>query len=226
MKKRKASSNPATDRSVLVARAAVLAAAFTISLSQPTVAGPVKAPAVPANIQVPSDNKAFLVGHAVGTQNYSCLPAGVDAEGRPRFAWILFTPQATLFSDELKEVTTHFFSPNPFEPSPGPFADGPVRATWQHSKDTSTVWGKVVPGDSSTDSAFVAQGAIAWLRVTIVGAEDGPAGGDTLTATTYIQRLNTHGGVAPATGCTSPADVGNQAFVPYSADYYFYRKHH
>ena len=123
-----------------------------------------------------------------------------------------------------KEIITHYFSPNPFEASPNPFADGPVRATWQDSKDTSTVWGKVVPGDSSTDAAFVAPGAIAWLKVTVVGAEDGPTGGHALTPTTYIQRLNTSGGVAPATGCASSADVGNQAFIPYTADYFFYKK--
>jgi len=102
--------------------------------------------------------------------------------------------------------------------------DGPVRATWQDSKDTSTVWGKVVPGDSSIDAAFVEPGAIAWLKVTVVGAEEGPTGGHALTRTTYIQRLNTSGGVAPSTGCASSSDVDNQAFIPYTADYYFYEK--
>ena len=77
-------------------------------------------------------------------------------------------------------------------------------------------------GDSSTDSAFVKKGAVAWLKVTVTGTEDGPTGGDTLTATTFIQRLNTSGGVAPSTGCASPSNVGNQAFVPYTADYFFY----
>ena len=57
---------------------------------------------------------------------------------------------------------------------------------------------------------------------TVVGAQDGPTGGDTLTKTTFIQRLNTSGGVAPSTGCASSADVGKQAFVPYTADYFFY----
>ena len=56
----------------------------------------------------------------------------------------------------------------------------------------------------------------------MVGAQDGPTGGDTLTATKFIQRLNTSGGIAPSTGCTSSANVGNQAFVPYTADYFFY----
>ncbi|MEZ4735434.1 MAG: DUF3455 domain-containing protein [Caldilineaceae bacterium] len=98
--------------------------------------------AVPANIQAPAGNKLFFVGHAVGTQNYICLPADGDVK------FTLFTPQATLFKEQ-KQIITHYFSPNPFE-------GGAVRATWQHSKDTSTVWGKVADGNSSADPAYVA----------------------------------------------------------------------
>src|SRR6266403_1197476 len=47
-------------------------------------------------------------------------------------------------------------------------------------------------------------------------------GGNTLTKTTFIQRVNTSKGVAPSTGCASFSDVGNQAFAPYTADYIFY----
>ena len=209
-------------RPSIVAAAAVLAA-ISVSLSAAN-AEPLRPPAVPANIEILAGNEAFLVGHALGTQNYSCLPAGVDAAGNPRYAWTLFTPQATLFAQNLREITTHYFSPNPYEPSPTPFTDGPVRATWQDSKDSSTVWGKVVPGDASSDSAYVAADAIPWLRITVAGTEDGPNGGGTLTPTTYIHRVNTTGGLAPSTGCASLADVGKQAFVPYTADYYFYRK--
>lgn len=51
----------------------------------------------------------------------------------------------------------------------------------------------------------------------------GPTGGDVLANTTFVQRVNTSGGVAPSTGCASSADVGRKAFVPYTADYFFYR---
>jgi hypothetical protein len=198
--------------------------AFMVSLSQPARADQVKPPPVPTNIQVPAGNKAFLEGHGVGTQNYICLPSGAG------FAFVLFTPEATLFNDDDEQVTTHFFSPNPFESNTNPavVTAGMIRATWQHSRDTSTVWAKVnVNPDgsngSSSDPAFVAPGAVAWLLLAVVGAQDGPTGGDTLTATTFIQRLNTSGGVAPSTGCASSTDVGNQAFVPYTADYFFYK---
>ncbi len=33
---------------------------------------------------------------------------------------------------------------------------------------------------------------------------------------------HTNGGSAPATGCSASTDVGKQALVPYTADYYFY----
>lgn len=59
--------------------------------------------------------------------------------------------------------------------------------------------------------------------MTIVGAQDEPRHGDKLAQTTYIQRVNTAAGVAPATGCGAAADVGNTAFVPYTTDYYFFR---
>lgn len=165
-------------------------------------------PPVPANIQAPPQTKAFLVGHAVGTQNYVCLPSGSGV------AWTLFTPQATLFNDHGRQVTTHFFSPNPFE-------GGVVRAAWQHSKDTGVVWGRVA--QSSSDPNFVTPGAIPWLLIEVVGAQAGPTGGDKLTRTTFIQRLNTVGGAAPSTGCSLSTEVGAKAFVPYTADYFFYK---
>lgn len=190
--------------------ATALALVALIALLQPARAANETPPAVPTNIQVPAGNKLFLVGQAVGTQNYICLPA----DGGVKFT--LFTPQATLFKGD-KQLTTHFFSPNPAE-------GGAIRATWQHSQDTSTVWGRVMDGHSSSDPAYVAPGAIPWLLVTVVGAQGGDKGGDKLEETTFIQRVHTAGGVAPATGCASPADIGNRAFVPYTTDYYFYKK--
>ena len=47
-----------------------------------------------------------------------------------------------------------------------------------------------------------------------IGTEDGPAGGTLLRKTTFIQRLNTKGGLAPSDGCFTANDVGKQALVP------------
>jgi hypothetical protein len=142
---------------------------------------------VPTSIAVPAGEVAFLQGHAIGTEDYDCLPAGLG------FAWSLFTPEATLFnvpSGDLaapgadKQVITHYFSGNPMETNSDPrvLAAGPIRATWQH-KDSSTVWGRVFSQTTDADSDFVAPGAIAWLRVEVKGHQDGPTGGHTLSAT-------------------------------------------
>jgi hypothetical protein len=173
-------------------------------------AGEISPPAVPESIQVPESNVAFLRGHAVGTQNYVCLPSPTIG----KVAWTLFTPQATLFDDEGEPIATHFFSPNPIE-------SGMVRAAWEHSGDTSIVWARATA--SSSDPSFVASGAIPWLRLAITGARAGATGGDTLSGSTFIHRVNTTGGVAPSTRCRLPKDIGNRAYVPYTADYVFYR---
>jgi hypothetical protein len=194
---------PQTPRRLrLIACAAALAVAFTVLLSQLAHAGHVTPPPVPANIQVPTGYKAFLEGHAVGTQNYICLPSG----------WTFFGPQATLFNDHDKQIITHFLSAIPEE-------EDTLRPTWQHSRDTSTIWAMPVPDGSSSDPKFVAPGAIPWLLLQVVSAEPGPTGGHRLTNTVYIQRLNTSGGVAPVSTCT----VGQRAFEPYEADYFFYK---
>jgi hypothetical protein len=207
----------------LFASSTALAVALTVSLPQPAHAARVTPPPVPTDIQVEDGHIPFLEGHGVGTQNYICLPCpnpttpAASCPDDSGFAWLLFTPQANLFTDNDKQVTTHFFSPNPDE-------NGTIRATWQHSRDTSTVWGG--RAIASSDPDFVAPGAIPWLKLPVAGVQEGPTGGRTLTVTTFIQRLNTSGGVAPSTGCSLPEHVGAKAFVPYTSDYFFYRKRH
>jgi hypothetical protein len=188
--------------------AATLVVAGAVAIQQPARAHHDAAPRVPANIQVPAGNRLFLVGHALGTQNYICLPSGTS------FMWTLFGPQATLFDDDRRQLITHFASINP--------DDGLSRPTWQHSRDTSSVWAQAIATSTDT-AAYVAPGAVPWLLLQWVGRQDGPRGGDTLSATTYIQRLNTVGGVAPATGCVGAADVGKRSLVSYEADYFFYQ---
>ena len=196
--------------------------AFTASSPQAARAGDITPPPLPAGLApVPAGNKLFLGTHAVGTQNYVCKPSGAGV------AYVLFTPEATLFSEDGGQVITHYFSPNPFEPNTDPKVVAPggtIRATWQY-RDTSIVWAKVHTTDLTGRGAVtVDPTAIAWLLLDGVGSQNGPTGGDKLTGTTFVQRLNTTGGLAPSTGCSSLTDVGNQAFVKYTADYFFYKK--
>lgn len=179
------------------------------------VAGPAAAedhvtpPEVPANLQAPEGNTAFLAGNAYGTQNYVCLPSASGA------AWTLFGPQATLFDDSFDQIITHYLSPNPAE-------NGTPRATWRHSRDTSAAWAFAIA--SSADPVFVAPNSVPWLLLRVVGTQLGPTGGDRMTQTTFIQRVDTAGGLAPATGCSVAGDVGKKTLVPYQALYVFYRE--
>jgi hypothetical protein len=119
------------------------------------------------------------------------------------------------FNTEIQQqIMTHYLSMNPAE-------GGTARPTWQSSLDTSAVWGNAIK--TSTDPAFVASGAVPWLLLEIVGKQAGPSGGDSLTLTTYIHRVNTTGGVAPSLACSETENNGVTKFIPYTADYYFYR---
>jgi Protein of unknown function (DUF3455) len=217
-------------RSAALCIAAAAALSLTVAIAQPprAFAGHIVVPPVPSNLQVLPGNRVYLQGHAVGTQDYVCMPcpnaitpaAMCPASG---FAWAFYGPQATLFDvqdGDDDQISTHFLSPNPDEA-------GRPRPAWQSSRDTSIVWANnsVPPAQSSTDTAFVAPGAIPWLLLPVAGAQVGPTGGDKLTETTFIQRLNTGGGIAPAaTTCATTADSGKKALVPYTADYFFYKE--
>lgn len=164
-------------------------------------------PNVPTTIEVGTEYKLVLRGHAIGTQNYICAPAttasGVD--------WFFIGPQATLFDDDGRQITTHFQSMNPFKNA--------IHATWQHSGDTSAVWATKLSG--STDPAYVAPDAIEWLLLEAKG-QVGPAGGVKLAAVKRIQRINTAGGLKPPSAECTPSTINSRRLVPYEADYYFY----
>lgn len=184
-----------------------LSMALAFALPHAAHAQTITPPPVPTGLEVDAGNEAFLLGRGVGTQNYVCQPT----KSLGQVAWTLFTPQATLFSDQREQLITHFSSPNPDE-------GGIVRVTWEDSADTSTVWAQAIA------FATVKSDAIPWVKLQVVGREVGPTGGDTLFGTTFIQRVNTEGGLAPATGCDIPTDVGRRRFVPYTADYFFYKQ--
>ena len=89
------------------------------------------------------------------------------------------------------------------------------------------MWAAVLNGNTfpaGTDPSCPNAGSIACLLLQSVGSQEGPTGGTFLSKTTFVQRLNTNGGSAPADGCSTSADVGKQTLVPYTADYYFFRK--
>jgi hypothetical protein len=108
--------------------------------------------------------------------------------------WVFDGPAADLFADQCYEeqVGTHYAGP-----------------TWQ-SNDGSKVVGTKLAGCAPY------RGAIPWL---LLGATSHVNHGR-FEDVTYIQRVNTIGGTAPA---EAGLFVGDVARVPYTAEYYFYR---
>ena len=191
-----------------------------------TFSSSIPSPTTPGRITPPEGTSAFLLGHGVGTQGYVCLPKDGGVSWTANGA----RPEATLFTHiigEAVQIVTHFLSPvvnpNDIGPKPPRFGD----TTWQSSFDSSRVWAQkknfITAG---TDASCPNGGSIDCLLLQVIGSDEVPAGGKSLTKTTFIQRLNTKGGSAPAnpaTGCLVPTDVGHQVLVPYSADYFFFR---
>ena len=218
-------TNDATKQVAKTARVWGLFAAIvlgsSLGLTASANAQAIKAPPVPDAIKVEDGNNAFLIGHALGSQGYVCLPASTGGT-----SWTVNNPrpEATLFVNlfgQLVQVITHFASvnTNPIDlTKPVPLGGN---ATWQSSFDSSKVWavatGTVVAG---TDASCPNSGSIPCLRLQSVGNQEGPNGGQILAKTTFVQRLNTRGGAAPTSICT----VGQTQLVPYTADYVFFHK--
>jgi hypothetical protein len=166
-------------------------------------------PAVPSDIAAPGGFKPFLVGHAVGTQNYICTltPTGLK--------WLFIGPQATIFDRTGHQSLTHFQSVNPGVDA--------IQATWQHSRDTSAVWARRLNG--SSDPHYVSPDAIEWLLLEVTGGSSLPESKARLLPARYIQRINTVGGKEPTVACTD-ATLNQRQLVPYEADYVFFRQGH
>lgn len=111
-----------------------------------------------------------------------------------QFSWTLKAPDAQLFDKDGKPFGKHFAGPS-----------------WEAS-DGSRVTGKAAANAPSPDAD-----SIPWLLVNIVAHE----GSGVLSRAMSIQRLNTKGGKAPASGCDA-SHSGQEVRVPYSADYLFY----
>jgi hypothetical protein len=109
-------------------------------------------------------------------------------------AWTLKAPEAQLFDKDGKAFGKHFAGPS-----------------WE-AIDGSRVVGKAAANAPSPDAD-----SIPWLLVKVVSQE----GNGVLTPVTSIQRINTKGGKAPATGCDA-GNEGEETRVPYSADYLFF----
>ena len=118
--------------------------------------------------------------------------------GDGAYRWRFDGPRANVYDDNGKLLMTH---------SSGP--------SWQ-ARDGSRAVG-TLDGRVTVDPT-----AIQWLRLktsTTPGAD-----GDRLAGTTYIQRIATVGGLAPAAGACNADTLGHTEEVDYTADYTFWKE--
>ena len=174
-----------------------LAAAAALALT--ACASKMSAPAMaysqvglPATVQVPAGHKVALETVGVGQITYECR-ARKDMAGQ--FEWVFVGPDAKLMSRNGQQVGKYHGPP----------------ATWA-SMDGSQL--------TATQLA-VAPAAAGSIPLQLVKAN--PAMGmGAMQGVTYIQRVKTQGGVAPAMACDA-AKMGSQQIVNYQADYIFWK---
>ena len=160
--------------------------------------------ALPGRADLGQDNRAPDVPAAIAVPEGNKVSFHAYAEGvqiyvaTPSAAdptvlvWTFRAPEAVLFDNGGNIVGIHYAGP-----------------TWE-TESGSMVVGARVAG-TTVDAT-----AIPWLLLRAVSTE-GPG---VLERTTFVQRVNTVGGLAPA---TPPTQAGQEARVPYTADYYFFR---
>lgn len=119
----------------------------------------------------------------------------VDAAGA--YSWVFKAPQADLYGPRHRLAGAHYAGP-----------------TWEGLDGSTVVGSKLAAYTPDTT-------AIPWLLLQGVSH----TGKGPMSKVTYIQRLNTVGGLAPATGCDAD-HVGAEADVDYTATYYFYEASH
>ncbi len=106
--------------------------------------------------------------------------------------WVFVAPAAVLYDSDGNIVGMHYAGP-----------------TWETDSGSKVVGAKIA---AATPDAS----AIPWLLLQAKTAE-GPG---VLAHTTYVQRVNTVGGLAPSGAGTTDGEI---ARVAYTAEYYFYR---
>ncbi len=132
---------------------------------------------------------------AHGTENGGPTPANLEVPtDAASFVWTFEAPEAELINRRGEVVARHFAGP-----------------TWQSTDGSAVIAKSLERADAP------APDSIPWL---LLQAKD-HTGSGMLSTVTYIQRLETSGGIAPIDGC-DVTRAGAKARQPYTATYAFY----
>lgn len=145
------------------------------------------------NLPVGCESLQVEAGNKVSFRAYAL---GVQIYRWNGAEWDFVAPAANLYADAdfQGQIGIHYGGP-----------------TWESNSGSRAVAARV-PGTGCTPDAT----AIPWLLLQAVSTD----GAGIFKKVTYIQRVSTAGGLRPA---NSGATVGEEARVPYAAEYYFYR---
>ncbi len=148
--------------------------------------------ALPDVVKVPAGNRVAMETIGAGDITYECRAKKDMAD---QFEWVFVGPDAALTDRTGKRIGRYFGPP----------------ATWE-SMDGSKVTGAQLA---------VSPAGAANIPLQLVKAN--PAmGAGSMQGVTYIQRVATQGGVAPAATCAATS-MGQKQIVNYQADYIFWR---
>ena len=169
------------------------AAALTACGSMSSPAAPAfNQSSLPATVQVPAGQRIAMETVGAGDITYECR---AKKDMPSAFEWVFVGPDAKLMDRSGKVVGRYYGPP----------------ATWE-SNDGSKV--------TATQLA-VAPASAGNIPLQLVKAN--PAMGmGAMQGVTYIQRVATQGGVAPAAACTA-ANAGQKQVVKYQADYIIWK---
>lgn len=159
------------------------------------MAAPFSQNALPMAVQVPAGHRVAWETVGVGEITYECRAKAGTADA---FEWVFVGPKADLRSRQGQVVGRYWGPP----------------ATWA-AQDGSSLTGAqlaVAPGGSGNIPLQLVKANPAQL---VDGKGD-------LQGVSYIQRVATRGGVAPALACGS-GSLGQRQIVTYQADYIFWK---
>jgi hypothetical protein len=149
---------------------------------------------LPVNLNAPAGNRLSCHVYARGVQIYRSMQ---DKNDTSKYVWTFVAPAADLFT--APDYTT----------ATGKHYAGPA---WE-ATDGSKVTGKKLQQADSPDTS-----AIPWLLLSAAEV----SGSGIFSGTTFIQRINTHGGIAPPAPARG-SHPGEEIRIPYTAEYLFYR---
>ena len=192
-----------TQPSMSVCAAAAAAAVAVLSLSacgsmgsgqmsETSTMVPFSQSSLPDAVKVPAGNRVAMETVGAGDITYECR---AKANMAGQFEWVFVGPDAKLMDRKGAQIGRYFGPP----------------AAWEN-KDGSKVTGAQLA---------VSPAAPGSIPLQLVKAN--PAmGAGAMQGVTYIQRVATQGGVAPASACEASTQ-GQKQIVKYQADYIFWR---